>query len=128
LLRPERRALQFFKKQRGRNHRSRDAALGRAKRSKGRAGEAGDLALHIVVNKIVVANPGKVAQGTRVQPDDARTADHFFPAGVRIHAENNQGQTIAGAGAAAEARQQFREIFLVQQAQLGLSISRTMMQ
>ena len=94
--------------------------MGRAKRSKGRAGEAGDLALHIVVNKIVVANPGKVAQGTRVQPDDARTADHVFPAGVRIHAENNQGQTIAGAGAAAEARQQFREIFLVQQAQRGI--------
>ena len=88
----------------------------RAKRAEGRAGEV-TLALHMIENKVVVADPGDVPQRARTQADEARSPDHFFAAGIGINAIDDQRQPVACSRAAPEARQQFREIVLVEQAQ-----------
>src|SRR5437016_11575150 len=71
----------------------------------------------MIENKVVVADPGDVPQRARTQADEARSPDHFFAAGIGINAIDDQRQPVACSRAAPEARQQFREIVLVEQAQ-----------
>src|SRR6266481_5488768 len=104
--------FQFLKQQRRCHHRGRQAALCRAKRSQRRASKSVDLALHVIENECVAADSSEIAQRARIQPDDARAADHFFPAGFRIPTVNDQRETIAGPGAPAVAGQKIGEILL----------------
>src|SRR5260370_37159866 len=67
--------FQFLEQQRRSHHRSREAALCRAKRPQGCAGKSVDLALHVVVSETVVADTGEVSQRARGQSNDARAAD-----------------------------------------------------
>src|ERR1700722_20280909 len=58
--------LELFEQERRRHHRSRQPAIPirRAKRTKRRAREAGNLTLHVVVNVVVVADSREIPQRT----------------------------------------------------------------
>src|SRR6202035_4438346 len=85
-----------------------------------RARESVHLALHVVIDIIVVADSRDVANRAGVQSYDASAADNLFTAVFRIHAINHQGQPVTGARTAAVAGQQGLKIILVQQADGGI--------
>src|ERR1700722_3421751 len=84
--------LELFEQQRRRYHRCWQPAIParRAKRAKRRAGEAGNLALHVVVNVVVVADSRKIPQRTRSHADDSRTANHLLASILGINLVNQQ--------------------------------------
>src|SRR5271168_5514004 len=96
------------------------AALSGTKGAECGAGKAGNLALHVVVDEIVVANAAEVAQHACVQANDAGSADHLLAAVIRIDFVDYEWQAVARPGAAAEACQQFGEVILMEQADGGI--------
>src|SRR5204863_7491847 len=116
-LRPFAAHFHLFEEERRRHDRGRQAHLCRSKSAKRCACEAVRLALHIVVNKIVAADPGDVPQGARVHADDTRSPNHFLAPAIGINAIDHQRQPVPGACAAAETSQQFRKFVLVEQVQ-----------
>src|SRR5580704_5786037 len=109
--------LELFEQQRRRHHRRRQAAIPtrRAKRTERRAREAGNQALHVVVNVIVVADSREITQRTRIHTDDPGAANHLLAPIFGIDLVHQQRQSIARSRTAAIACEQLLEILLMQQ-------------
>src|ERR1700730_17787219 len=108
--------FQVVEKQRWCHERSRQSESRGAKRAESGSSKTRFLALHVVVNEDVVADAAEAAEHARVQANGARTSNHLFAPVCRIGFVDDERQTIASPGAAPEAREQFREVILVKEA------------
>src|ERR1700726_3441406 len=68
----------FFKEERRRDNRSRQTVLRGAKSAESRARESVYLALHVVIDVIIVADSRDIANRAGVQSYDASAADNLF--------------------------------------------------
>src|SRR5579872_6543427 len=111
--------FELFEQQRRRHHRRWQPAISsrRAKRTERRAREAGNLALHVVVNVIVVADSREITQRTRIHTDDPGAANHLLAPIFGIDLVHQQRQSIACSRTAAIACEQLLEILLMQRSE-----------
>src|ERR1700690_2346256 len=107
--------LDFFKEQGRRDDGGRQAALVGAERAEGRARDTGYLALHVVVDEIVIADARDITQEAGAETADASAADELLSAIFGMNFVDHERETIGGR-IAAKTGEQIGEVLLVHEA------------